>query len=94
MRTSISAAVEGRNAWPPAPRCASRRAHFSGGDAGPGWCSCVEEVRMWGYGTQTDVGVAEGLKCEHLFLAVYLTTLIQESMGSRISTPHHVKVLD
>ena len=66
MRTSnsISAAVEGRmrSAWPPAPRCASRRAQFSGWDAGPGWCSCVEEARMRGYGTETDVGVAEGLK--------------------------------
>ena len=61
MRTSISAAVEGRNAWPPAPRYTTGRAQFSGWDEGPGWCSCVEEARMRGYGTQTDVGVAEGL---------------------------------
>ena len=65
---ACACALQYRRPWraavhggPPAPRCASRRVQFSGWDSGPGWCSCVEEARMRGYGTQTDVGVAEGL---------------------------------
>ena len=61
MRASMPAAVEGHNAWAPAPRRASRRAHFSGWDAELGWCCCVNEVHVRGYGPQTDVGVASGL---------------------------------
>ena len=87
---ACACALQYRRPWraavhggPPAPRCASRRAQFSGWDAGPGWCSCVEEARMRGYGTQTDVGVAEGLKYTDIWSIQPLTHVhISNSYGT------------